>query len=85
MADIRVQVPDDFMKDLRGMLVGVDSNNDVVKEALTLLYWAAEERSRQRLILSTNIDGEQVERLAMRSLPPVQPRSAGRKEAHHVD
>jgi len=67
MADIRVQVQDDFMNALREKL-GLKSNADVVQEALTLLNWAAEEKGRHRLILSTDQGGQQVERLAMRSL-----------------
>lgn len=67
MADVRVQVPDDFMEALRKKL-NVKTNTEVVQEALTLLNWAAEEKERQRLILSTNANGEKVERLAMRSL-----------------
>ena len=67
MADIRVQVPDDFMAGLRAAL-GVKTNTDVVQEALTLLNWAVEEKARRRLILSTDQKGGAVERLAMKSL-----------------
>lgn len=73
MADIRVQVPDSFMDDLREKM-HLKANTDVVQEALTLLSWAVEERGRDRLILSTNSEGQSVERLAMRSLSAVQPR-----------
>jgi hypothetical protein len=72
MADIRVQVDDDYMAALRTRL-GLKSNTDVVQEALTLLNWAAEEKTRQRLILSTDQRGNAVERLAMRSLSVIQP------------
>ena len=67
MADIRVQVPDEFMNALRTKLE-LRSNADVVQEALTILNWAVEEKGRQRLILSTDQSGQNVERLAMRSL-----------------
>lgn len=67
MADIRVQIPDEIMSALREKL-GLKTNTDVVQEALTMLNWAAEEKSRNRLILSTNINGEDVARLAMKSL-----------------
>lgn len=67
MAEIRVQVPDEFMDALRQHL-GVTSNSDVVQEALTILSWAAEEKQRGRLILSADLKGGNVERLAMRSI-----------------
>ena len=67
MADIRVQVPDSFMSDLRTKLE-LKTNSDVVQEALTLLSWAAEEKMRRRLILSSDPRGGGVERLAMRVL-----------------
>ena len=73
MADIRVQVPDSFMDDLRKSLQ-LKTNTDVVQEALTLLNWAAEEKGRGRLILSTDKEGHNVERLAMKSLSVIQPR-----------
>ena len=67
MADVRFQVSDEFMAELKKKL-GLGSNTDVVQEALTLLSWAADEKQRDRVIVSTNSRGEQVERLAMRSL-----------------
>ena len=67
MAEIRVQVPGDFMEVLKEKLC-LKTNADVVQEALTLLNWAAEEKCRRRLILSADKNGHSVERLAMRSL-----------------
>lgn len=67
MADVRFQVSDDFMSELKQKL-GLSSNTEVVQEALTLLSWAADEKQRERVIVSTNTQGGQVERLAMRSL-----------------
>lgn len=67
MADVRFQVPDEFMSEIKQKL-GLSSNTEVVQEALTLLSWAADEKMRERVIVSTNPRGEQVERLAMRSL-----------------
>jgi hypothetical protein len=69
MADIRVQVPDTFMTPLREKLD--KTNPGVVEEALTLLSWAVEERERGRLILSSDTEGGNVERLAMRSLSAI--------------
>ena len=73
MADVRFQVSDDFMAEMKSKL-GLGSNTEVVQEALTLLSWAADEKMRERVIVSTNARGEQVERLAMRSLALPSPR-----------
>jgi hypothetical protein len=70
MADIRIQVPDDFITPLREKLKL--TNAEVVEEALTMLGWAVEERERGRLVLSADTKGKNVERLAMRSLSMVQ-------------
>ena len=73
MADIRVQIPDDFMESLREKL-GLRTNTEVIQEALTLLNWAAEEKMRGRLVLSSDTEGHNVERLAMRVLSIISPR-----------
>lgn len=73
MADIRAQVPDEFIDKLRERM-HLKTNTDVIQEALTLLSWATEERERDRLILSTSNSGSDVERLAMRSLSSIKPR-----------
>lgn len=67
MADVRFQVSDEFMSEMKQKL-GLSSNTEVVQEALTLLSWAADEKWRNRVIVSTSPTGEDVERLAMRSL-----------------
>jgi len=67
MADIRVQVPDEVMADLKSTL-GLRTNTDLVQEALTMLRWAAEEKKRQRQIFSAKPDGKEVMRLALKSL-----------------
>ena len=67
MADIRVKVPDSFMNDLK-LKLGVTTNNEVIQEALTLLSWAADEKMNNRLVLSTDVSGNHVHRLAMRAL-----------------
>jgi hypothetical protein len=72
MADIRVQVPNEFMDRLRDTL-HVKTNPEVIQEALTLLGWAVEERERGRILLSTDKQGGSVEKLAMGSLNAVRP------------
>jgi len=69
MTAIRFQVPERYMSSLKGKL-GLATDLDVVQEALTILAWAADEKERGRLILSTNKDGGDIKRLAMRSLEP---------------
>lgn len=73
MANIRVQVPDEFMNHLQQEM-GLKTNADVVQEALTLLNWAVGEIGRERLILSTDQKGQNVERLVMRSLSSIRPK-----------
>jgi hypothetical protein len=67
MAEIRVQVPDEVLSRLKERL-RLRTNTDVIEEALTMLSWAAEERDRGRLILSSDVKGGDVTRLAMKSL-----------------
>ena len=51
MADIKVQIPDDVLNDLRKKL-NVSSGTDVVLEALKILNWAVEEKEKKRTIYS---------------------------------
>ena len=67
MADIRVQIPDDVLGALKDKL-NLKNGTDVVMEALTMLNWAAGEKDKNRVIISTNEDGKEVTRLAMKSL-----------------
>lgn len=69
MAEIRVQVPDDVMEQLKQSL-GLRTNTAVVEEALTVLNWAAQEKSRGRMILSSSTKGKDVVQLATKALLP---------------
>ncbi len=69
MAEIRVQIDDRLIEDLKKML-GLKKNTEVIQEALTMLNWAAQEKMEGRVILSSHPDGTSVVRLAMRSLLP---------------
>ena len=75
MADVRIRVKDEFMNELRATL-GLSTNTEVVQDALTLLKWAADERKKDRMIVSTDSRGTNLVRLALRSLDSVQPRPA---------
>jgi|WetSurMetagenome_2_1015567.scaffolds.fasta_scaffold539956_1 hypothetical protein len=74
MADIRVQIPDEVLGALKSKL-NLKNGTDVVMEALTMLNWAAEEKQKNRIILSTDGDGKDVTRLAMKSLMNVNKQS----------
>lgn len=68
MAEIRVQIADTVLDELKKTLSNVRTNTQLIEEALTLLKWAAGEASQGRLILSSNAQGGDVSRLAMPSL-----------------
>ena len=71
--ELRMQIDDQFMNALMDKL-GVRRPPDVVREALTLLNWAVEERRRNRVILSSEPDGTEVARLAMPALERIEAR-----------
>ena len=50
MAEIRFQIPDEIINPLRDKL-RLSNNTDVVREALTLLNWAAGERENEQVHL----------------------------------
>jgi hypothetical protein len=65
--ELRMQLDDEFITDLASAL-GRHKATDVVRESLTILNWAVQERRRGRVILSATSDGENVVRLAMPAL-----------------
>lgn len=71
MSKIRCEVPDDFMRKLQQAL-GCSSSLEVTQEAFTFLAWAVDERRKGRVILSSEPNGSNVERLAMRALQRVE-------------
>jgi len=62
---ISVSVDDDFMKQLETLFTEPREPEDLIRSALSLLRWAAEETSRKRVILSTDQEGRDVIRLAL--------------------
>jgi hypothetical protein len=73
MAEVRFQIPDDVINGLRAK-IGVASNTDVAREALTLLNWAADERRKGRVILSADPEMKtQLVRLALPTLERITP------------
>ena len=65
-----MQLDDEFIATLRQKL-RQGSATDVVREALTILNWAAQEREQGRVILSATPDGQNVVRLALPSLEQI--------------
>lgn len=57
MAEVRFNVDDAFLEDLKKTL-NTTKTTDVVKEALTVLKWAAKEKSQGREILSGNVSSD---------------------------
>jgi len=68
MPELRLQIPDDLVKDIQEK-VGEDVKaTDIARDAITLYNWAVQERAKGRIVLSTNSDGEDKHRLMMTSL-----------------
>jgi hypothetical protein len=64
--ELRMRLDEEFARSLQKKLHL--RATDIVREALTLLNWAVQERERGRVILSADPDGHQVARLAMPAL-----------------
>ena len=65
--ELHLDVHDDyFMETLKRSLN--TNNTGVIREALTILNWAVQEKLKGRLILSSNNEGGNVVRLEMASL-----------------
>lgn len=72
MAEIRVQVPNDYIDPLRQRLK-LSTNSAVLQDALTLLKWAADERAKGKIILSMGEDSSDAVRLLLPSLENAAP------------
>lgn len=70
MADLRIRVNDSFISELRRALQ-LETNTDVVRDALTLLKWAVDERRNGRRVVASDPAGKSVVRLALASLDSV--------------
>jgi hypothetical protein len=71
MADVRVQIPDATLTGLQDKLGANTKATDITRDALTLYNWAVEERSKGRVLLTTDPQGENPTRLAMPSLESI--------------
>src|ERR1700730_6003296 len=68
--EIRVNVDDEFAKRLQEKL-GTKTATEIARVALTLLNWAVDEASQDRVILSRDRDGDNLHRLVLPSLDAV--------------
>jgi hypothetical protein len=71
--EIRLNVDDDYIKDLQTKLG--EKGPDLTRSALTLLNWAVGEVTKNRVILSTNEEGKDVHKLVMPSLETARSRA----------
>lgn len=67
MAEIRLQIPDELVKELQTKLDNLKLT-DIARDALTLFNWAVDERAKGRLVLSSEESGDKMTRLTMPSL-----------------
>ena len=70
MTELRLQLPDDLVEKLQARLGGIKVT-DIARDAITLFNWAVDEKSKGRLVLSTDDKGGDVARLVMPNLERV--------------
>jgi hypothetical protein len=73
MTELRLQIPDEVVKDLQDSLGSNVRATDIARDAITLFTWAVGERAKGRLLLSSDEAGQTMVRLAMPSLEKVRP------------
>lgn len=70
--ELRIKVDDKFMKDLTSQLEGKQlgevTGSRVAQDALALFKWAVEETSKGRVVVSSDADGKDVQRVVMPAL-----------------
>lgn len=65
--ELRLILDDDLLKDMMDK-TGAAKATDLTKDALTMMHWAIDEVASGRVILSTDREGGDVQRLAMPTL-----------------
>jgi hypothetical protein len=76
MVEVRLQIPDDVVRNLQDRLGPNMKITDMARDAVTLFNWAVDERAKGRLVLSSQEDGEKMARLAMPTLEKAAPSKA---------
>lgn len=67
MAELRFKIDTNYMDELSREL-GNRSYSDIVRDALTVMKWAADERKRGRYVLSADPEGNDAHRLVLPAL-----------------
>lgn len=70
MPDIRLSIDQEFINTLK-VETGIEKATQLTTEALALLKWAVEETKKGRVLLSTDGDGKNPQRVVMPSLQRV--------------
>lgn len=70
MAEIRVNVDDDFLDELKKKL-GNPKNTEVIQDALALLNWGADAKKAGRDVLSADKDRKDLEKLVLPRLSQI--------------
>jgi hypothetical protein len=73
MADIRLQIPDDVVQSIQDKTGSNVKPTDIARDAVTLYYWAVQERAKGQVILSSDPEGDKMTRLAMPSIEKAAP------------
>lgn len=73
MADIRLQIPDDVVQSIQDKIGAGVKATDIARDAVTLYYWAVQERAKGQVILSSDTEGDKMTRLAMPSIEKAAP------------
>lgn len=70
--ELRVKIDDQFIKNLtaklEGKQLGEVSATRITQDALALFKWAVEETSKGRVVVSSESDGKDVQRVVMPAL-----------------
>lgn len=84
MAEVRVRLDDDFIRDLQIRLGQNIKPTDILREALTLFNWAVDQRAQGNVILAGSEDGDGRYILAQHVLDRVPLRPKGRPATAEV-
>jgi hypothetical protein len=69
--ELRVKIDDQFVDDIKSKLqkkLGETSGTRITQDALALYKWAVDEASKGRVIVSSNPEGNDVQRVVMPAL-----------------
>jgi hypothetical protein len=85
VTELRLQIDDSFLQDLRIKLRRNAKASEIVRDALTVYNWAAEERANGRFVVSMDADGGDMARLVLPALEQAVPPALRAKTATASD